>query len=335
MKAKTFRDTIRRFIESEAMLRADDKVVVALSGGADSVCLLLILKTLGYEVVAAHCNFHLRGSESMRDEEFVKNLCERMDVRLRQTDFDTTAYAQEKGVSIEVAARELRYNYFKQVIEEERCNALAVGHHKDDNAETFLLNCVRKTGIRGLGGIKPVSTNQQGCKVVRPLLCVCRQDITDYLEDCSEQWVTDSSNLKNDMSRNKMRLDVMPVLKEVNKGVVDNLCDTMQNVSEMTKIYEDWIEKEKKRCSRWTEDGTLVINRERLAQSASPISVLHELLSPLGFNETQVKNLLTAKGFHSNRQKGAYEMTLPGGQTVLLEVKWKEIRVGEMIKNSK
>lgn len=327
MKAKTFRDTIRRFIESEAMLGAGDKVVVALSGGADSVCLLLILKALDFEVVAAHCNFHLRGTESMRDEEFVKSLCERMGVKLRLTDFDTTAYAHEKGVSIEVAARELRYDYFKQIIDEEGGCAIAVGHHKDDNAETFLLNCVRKTGMRGLGGIKPVSRNQQGCKVVRPLLCVCRQDITDYLEDCGEKWVTDSSNLKNDVSRNKMRLDVMPVLKDINKGVVDNLCDTMQNVAEMTKIYEDWIEKEKKRCSRWTDDGTLVINRERLAQSASPISVLHELLSPLGFNETQVKNLLTAKGFHSNRQKGAYELLLPGGQTVMIEVKWKVITV--------
>ena len=309
------------------MLSAGDKLVVALSGGSDSVCLLLILKSLGYQLVAAHCNFHLRGEESMRDEEFVRSLCERMDIKLRQTDFDTYAYAREKAVSIELAARELRYNFFKQIIDEEACTAVAVGHHKDDNAETFLLNCVRKTGIRGLGGIKPVSTNQQGCKVVRPLLCVGRQDIQDYLQECGEQWVTDSSNEKDDVARNKVRLDVMPVLKDINKGVVDNLCDTMQNVAEMSRIYEDWIEKEKKRCSRWTDDHTLVINRERLAQSASPISVLHELLSPLGFNETQVKNLLNAKGYHSNRKKGAYELQLSNGQTVLVEVKWKELRI--------
>ena len=309
------------------MLSACDKLVVALSGGSDSVCLLLILKSLGYQLVAAHCNFHLRGEESMRDEEFVRSLCERMDIKLRQTDFDTYAYAREKAVSIELAARELRYNFFKQIIDEEGCTAVAVGHHKDDNAETFLLNCVRKTGIRGLGGIKPVSTNQQGCKVVRPLLCVGRQDILDYLQECGEQWVTDSSNEKDDVARNKVRLDVMPVLKDINKGVVDNLCDTMQNVAEMSRIYEDWIEKEKKRCSRWTDDHTLVINRERLAQSASPISVLHELLSPLGFNETQVKNLLNAKGYHSNRKKGAYELQLSNGQTVLVEVKWKELRI--------
>ena len=224
------------------MLSACDKLVVALSGGSDSVCLLLILKSLGYQLVAAHCNFHLRGEESMRDEEFVRSLCERMDIKLRQTDFDTYAYAREKAVSIELAARELRYNFFKQIIDEEACTAVAVGHHKDDNAETFLLNCVRKTGIRGLGGIKPVSTNQQGCKVVRPLLCVGRQDIQDYLQECGEQWVTDSSNEKDDVARNKVRLDVMPVLKDINKGVVDNLCDTMQNVAEMSRIYEDWIE---------------------------------------------------------------------------------------------
>lgn len=323
MNGRAFRDRIRKYIEQHEMLSVGYKVAVALSGGADSVCLLHVLKTMGMETVAVHCNFHLRGEESMRDERFVTVLCERMGVKLRRTDFDTAEYAREKAMSIELAARELRYEFFAQVMEEEGCKALAVGHHKDDNAETFLLNCVRKTGVKGLSGIKPVSTNQHGCKVVRPLLCVGRQDITDYLEEQGEEWVTDSTNMKDDVARNKIRLDVMPVLKDINRGVVDNLCDTMENAAELTKIYEDWVEREKQRCSTWEDEHTLCIFREKLAKCASPVSVMHELLSPMGFNDTQVRNLLTAKGYRANRPKGEYEMTLPNGRTVTIEVKWK------------
>ena len=323
MKGRTIRDRIRKFIDEHGMTVQGERVAVALSGGADSVCLLLMLKALGYDIVAVHCNFHLRGEESMRDEDFVAALCERMGVKLRRTDFDTLEYARDKGMSIELAARELRYGFFAKVMEEEGCGCLAVGHHKDDNAETFLLNCVRKTGIRGLSGIKPVSVNQYGCRVVRPLLCVDRQDITDYLNEQGEGWVTDSTNLKDDVARNKVRLDVMPVLKDINRGVVDNLCDTMENAAELTKIYEDWVEREKQRCSKWEDEHTLCIYREKVAGSASPVSVMHELLSPMGFNDTQVRNLLTAKGYRANRPKGEYEMTLPNGRTVRIEMKWK------------
>lgn len=323
MNGRAFRDRIRKYTELHGMMAAGEKIAVALSGGADSVCLLLILKALGYDVVAIHCNFHLRGEESKRDEDFVVSLCERIGVELKRTDFDTLEYAHNKGMSIELAARELRYEYFAKVMNEEGCNCLAVGHHKDDNAETFLLNCIRKTGVKGLGGIKPVSTNRYGCKVVRPLLCVDREDITDYLNEQGERWVTDSTNLKDDVARNKIRLDVMPVLKDINQGVVGNLCDTMENATELTKIYEDWVEKEKLRCSTWKDEHTLCIYRDRLATSVSPVSVMHELLSPMGFNDTQVRNLLTAKGYRANRPKGEYEMTLPNGKTVRIELKWK------------
>ena len=327
MNARQFKDTVRRYIERLGMLGEGDKVLVALSGGADSVCLLKVLHMFGYDVVAAHCNFHLRGEESMRDEGFVSDLCEKMGVRLRKTDFDTMEYARSRGVSIEVAARDQRYMFFRQVIDDEGCVAVAVGHHKDDNAETFLLNAVRKTGLRGLGGIKPVSINQYGCKVVRPLLCVSRRDITDFLEDQNEDWVTDSTNLHDEVSRNKVRLAVMPVLKDINRAAVDNLCATMSNLAEVTKIYEEWVKKEVERCSSWKDDCTLYIYRERLGRCVSPISVMHELLSPLGFNETQVRNLLTAKGYKSNRRKGEYELVLPNGRHVMLEVSWKLIRL--------
>ncbi len=328
MNGRMLRDRVRRFVESEGMLTRGDRVLVALSGGADSICLLLLLRDMGYAMVAAHCNFHLRGEESMRDERFVEDLCSRLEVKLRRVDFNTLEYAKERGMSIELAARELRYNFFRDVMGEEKCDALAVGHHKDDNAETFLLNCVRKTGVRGLSAIKAVSRNRQGCRVVRPLLCVSRQEIVELLRERGEQWVTDSTNLKDDVARNKVRLSVMPVLKDINRGVVDNLCETIANAQELMKIYEDWTQREKRRCAQWRDEGcTLHIDRERVAGSVSPISVMHELLSPLGFNDTQVRNLLTAKGYRSNREKGPYEMTLPNGRRVMVEVKWKEINI--------
>ena len=321
---------IQKFIAEENLLNNEDKILVALSGGADSVCLLLMLRKLGYECVAAHCNFHLRGAESMRDEDFVRSLCERMEVKLCVAEFDTATYAQQHRQSIELAARELRYQYFSEVMQTEGCTKLAVGHHKDDNAETFLLNAVRKTGVRGLCGIKPLSVNSHGNTVVRPLLCLTHQGIKDYLRERNETWVTDSTNLQEEAARNRIRLQVMPVLKTVNKVAVDNLCDTMQNMAEVLKIYDAEMQRCIKRCTRW-EDDTLYIYRDKLSACTSPISVLHEILSPLGFNETQIQNLLTTKGYRCNRPKGPQEIWLPGRQTtVQIKVSWKEIIITQL-----
>ena len=323
--------TVGRFIEQQGLLQKDEKVLVALSGGADSVFLLLALKMLGYPCLAAHCNFHLRGAESLRDERFVRELCTRNDVKLHVTHFDTEAYAKEKRQSIELAARNLRYGFFKELMQAEGCQALAVGHHKDDNVETFLLNAVRKTGVRGLCGIKPVNVNEQGSKVVRPLLCVEKKEIEDCLRSMGEAWVTDSTNLTEEASRNKIRLSVVPVLKSINMAAVDNLCDTMRNLNEVMRIYEAEMERCKNVCAKWERD-TLIINREKLATCVSPISVLHELLSPLGFNETQIQNLLTAKGYRANRPKGGREIKLPkDGGTVLVEVSWKQIKIEKVV----
>lgn len=319
--------TVGRFIEQQGLLQKDEKVLVALSGGADSVFLLLTLKRLGYPCVAAHCNFHLRGVESLRDEDFVRDLCGKEGVELHVTDFDTTAYAQERRQSIELAARNLRYEYFGKLMQAEGCKALAVGHHKDDNAETFLLNAVRKTGVRGLCGIKPLNVNEQGSTVVRPLLCISRKEIEDCLQAMGQTWVTDSTNLTEEASRNKIRLNVVPTLKSINVSAVDNLCDTMKNLNEVMRIYEAEMERCMKRCAKW-EGETLVIDRTKLAACVSPISVLHELLNPLGFNETQIQNLLTAKGYRANRPKGGKEIRLSRNWgRAMVEVSWKQIKI--------
>ena len=171
-------EKIRKYIDSNGLLKENDRLLVALSGGADSVCLLTVLLELGYDVVCVHCNFLLRGDESMRDEAFTRSLCERKGVRLIVKDFDTTAYAREHGISIEMAARDLRYCLFHELLQTEKLTKICVGHHSDDNIETMLINLLRGTGLKGLCGIQP-----KNGVVVRPLLSCSKAEILAYLKE--------------------------------------------------------------------------------------------------------------------------------------------------------
>lgn len=158
---------VKTFIEKHHLLNHDDRYIVALSGGADSVCLLLMLQELKYHIEAAHCNFHLRGNESDSDEKFVIELCKKQDIPLHLIHFDTKTYAELHQVSIEMAARELRYRYFEQLRTDIDAAGVCVAHHQDDSVETILMNLMRGTGIQGLCGIQPVRE-----RIIRPLLCL-------------------------------------------------------------------------------------------------------------------------------------------------------------------
>ena len=169
-------DSVQQFIARHGLMARTDRHIVALSGGADSVCLLLVLHELGYTVDAAHCNFHLRGDEADRDEQFCVSLCDCYGITLHRAHFDTHAYAAAHKVSIEMAARDLRYTYFEQLRRDIGAATICVAHHREDSVETVLLNLLRGTGIDGLTGIAPRHGH-----VVRPLLGVSRQDILGYL----------------------------------------------------------------------------------------------------------------------------------------------------------
>ncbi|MDE5740357.1 MAG: tRNA lysidine(34) synthetase TilS, partial [Bacteroidaceae bacterium] len=197
---KHIQEKVKRYIDANGLLKKGVRVVAGLSGGPDSVCLALMLQELGYEVVAAHANFHLRGEESMRDEAFAQTLAERRGWTWRKADFDTASIAQERKMSIEMAARELRYEWFARVKEETDAEAIAVGHHEEDNVETMLLNAVRGTGIRGLCGMQP-----RNGEIVRPLLCLTRKEILMYLKDRGQSYVTDHTNAEDVYARNKVR----------------------------------------------------------------------------------------------------------------------------------
>ena len=213
-------------------------MLVAISGGADSVSLLDVLVRAGYECIAAHCNFQLRGAESDRDEAFVRDLCAHMRVTLEVNRFDTLLYARTHKVSIEMAARELRYTWFEEVAQQHRCQAVCVAHHQNDQAETILLNLRRGAGLRGLAGMRPVSTNPmvpQGVPIVRPLLCTTRDYIEHYLRDKRQlTWVNDSTNTDTTITRNAIRQQ----LQSYTKAEIEHMSKT----AEVVQGYVDWIE---------------------------------------------------------------------------------------------
>lgn len=287
-----FRQKIQKTIADRRMMVPGDKVLVAVSGGADSVALLRVLLQCGYPCVAAHCNFHLRGAESDRDEQFVRQLCRHLGVELQTVDFATESYARTHGVSLEMAARTLRYDWFEQQRTATGAAVIAVAHHRDDSVETFLLNLVRGTGINGLKGMRAVNGH-----VIRPLLEVSRADILDYLDRLGQDYVTDSTNLQDDVTRNKLRLDVLPLLRTINPSVSEAIAATAQRLAGVEAVYRAAI---REACSRVTdEQGNLHIGR--LLAETAPEAVLFELLHDKGFNATQLHDIFRSLSGESGR----------------------------------
>ncbi|MCE5206451.1 MAG: tRNA lysidine(34) synthetase TilS [Porphyromonadaceae bacterium] len=274
-------DTIRSFIEKESLFSTESPVIVGVSGGMDSMALLDILTLLGYRCMAAHCNFHLRGEESDRDEAFVKRWCKSVDVPFVSIDFDTRSYASDKKISIEMAARELRYNWFEMLRVQYRAEAIAVAHHRDDSVETVLLNLIRGTGIKGLTGISP-----KNGRVVRPLLCLSREEISQYLVAHGIPYVTDSTNNDDLFLRNKLRLHIIPELKKLNPSVKDAIYRTALQVSEAEKVYNASVKESIENIFHQDK-----IDIQSLRKTPSPLSVLFELLTPLGFGPSSIRDI--------------------------------------------
>lgn len=275
---------IAQYIEQEGLFTPQDKVLVALSGGADSVALLRLLLHMNYSCEAAHCNFHLRGDESDRDEDFVRRLCLRLNVPLHVRHFRTAEEAAHRHISIEMAARELRYAWFEELRQAQNAAVIAVAHHQDDSVETLLLNLIRGTGINGLLGIRPKNGH-----IVRPLLCLDRKEITDYLQELSQPYVTDSTNLQDEYTRNKIRLNLLPLMQEINPSVKESLLRTAGHLNDAALLYKKAIETGKQNVL--TPQGILI---EALLNEPAPQTLLYEILSPLGFNSAQVKDIFAS-----------------------------------------
>lgn len=292
---------VSEYIRKRGLLKSEGHYLVALSGGADSVCLLLLLKQLGYSVEAIHCNFHLRGEESDRDESFCRQLCDEQQIKLHLVHFDTQAYAQLHKVSIEMAARQLRYRHFAQLCHDAEFQGICVAHHQDDVVETVLMNLIRGTGIKGLSGIKPLQSmsfqlNGQDdstfqLPIIRPMLCVSRDEITDFLDQMGQAYVIDSTNLIPDVQRNKIRLQVLPLLREINPSVSRNIVETAENMAFADEYLDERVEQD---LFGMYDEITLMAVPNTLSIPVSRVNseyLLYRMLNPYGFTSAQIKQI--------------------------------------------
>ena len=266
------------------------RVLVAISGGIDSVVLAHLLYSHGAEVILAHCNFSLRGEESDGDEAFVRNFAKTLGIPLEVKRFDTKEYAKAHQLNTQLAARELRYEWFYQLLETHHCEALATAHHANDNLETFLINLSRGSGLEGLLGIP-----QQTDKIVRPLLQWSRQQIYDYAEAHQLQWREDSSNASNKYVRNVIRHEIIPQMAAIHPNYLENFNQTQEYLHQSARFIDFYIEEWRKSCfnPKGEVSVPIAIDTQKLQTAPEIDLVLHKLFYPYGFgNIKDLKNLL-------------------------------------------
>lgn len=309
-----FENKVSDYIREHNLLSIDSgPVIVALSGGADSVSLLLVLNNLGYNCIAAHCNFHLRGDESNRDQTFAEGLCQKYGIKLELIHFDVEKRIKETNESIEMACRSLRYDWFETLKKKYDAQALATGHHIGDNIETMLLNIIRGTGIAGAAGITP-----KNAKRVSPLLCVSKQEILEYLKDCGESFVTDSTNLESEFKRNIIRNEILPQIYSYFSDSGITLAKTVSNLREDNDLLQEYITILK--GTIMPENTLDFIALEN--QTSHPKAILYHILAPYGFNREQTDNIYnarcqTGKMFYA----GPYSASTDRGKLIIEQIK--------------
>ena len=280
----------KKHITKEFPFLKDTKLLIAISGGLDSVVLFHLLHKLNYDVSLAHCNFKLRGKESDLDEEFIKNLNQISANQIFTIIFDTEKYAKEHKLSTQIAARELRYNWFQKLITEHKFEYVLTAHHADDNLETFLIHLTRGSGLDGFTGIPKVNGN-----IVRPLLAFSRKEILNYAKDNDIEWREDASNASNKYIRNKIRHQVLPVLKEINPSIFDSFATTIENLQESKQIIEDRIENIASEVLE-KEANFIKIDIEKIKELSNSKAYLYQLLKSYHFTEwNDVYALLNAQ----------------------------------------
>ncbi len=282
MTKSPFTEKVAR--EAKRLIDRDATVIVGLSGGADSVALLDLLVSLDYRCVATHCNFHLRGDESDRDENVARSHAARLGVEFIKTDFDVPARQKSTGESVEMACRSLRYEWWEGLRQQLGNAVIAVAHHRDDNIETFFLNLMRGSGIAGLKGMLPRTGD-----IVRPMLGCTRQEIEEYCAERNLHYIVDSTNLENDYRRNRLRNIIIPEIERQFPGAVDGIARSIGCLGGNYEFYHDCIKSagDKYISPDGSVDVAAIIDREQ-----HPRMVLFEIVSPLGLNMTHVDNIL-------------------------------------------
>ena len=295
--------TYKQFVERQGLWEAGDRVLLAVSGGPDSVAMMELTACLGIEFGVSHVNFGLRGEESDGDEAFVRQLAKKYDVPIYVTRADTMRYVSMKGISVEMAAREIRYAEFERIMDRHGYNVVAVAHHQDDAIETFFLNLLRGSGIRGLTGMRV-----RNGRVVRPMLCFSHAEIENFLEENHFTFRTDSSNLENEYSRNKVRNIVLPAIDSVSDTARPSITESIGYLGMAKRIYDDAIDKAIASVVR-EENSTIIADIPGILGFVEPECLLYEILSRYDFGKMQChevfKKLTSGSGkvFYSNTHR--------------------------------
>ncbi len=283
------------FIDQNGLFERDGTLLAAVSGGMDSVLMVHLLASSGYKFAVAHCNFQLRGPEADADQAFCKQLALQCNVPFHTINFDTQNHATANKISIQMAARDLRYQWFEHIRQQHNYTAIALAHHQNDTIETILLNLVRGTGIAGLHGILP-----KNGRLVRPMLFLSRQEIEKLVADNNYPYVEDSSNASVKYARNMLRHEVVPALKKLNPGLEKTFEHNLQHFRDLETLLELRIAELKKQLFTYRDADVLVsidavkaLNPQRL--------LLYKLLQDFGFNETTVDDLISTLNKHSGR----------------------------------
>lgn len=283
-------------IENQKLIVAGQRVLLAVSGGVDSMVLLHLFESSGFEYGVAHCNFHLRGEESDGDEDFVREQVEQHGIQSFFKDFETEEFARMRGISIEMAARELRYDYFEQIRQEHGFDLIATAHHQDDLIETFFLNLSRKTGIHGLTGIKEKTGH-----LIRPLLFADREEIEKYAKEHFIEFREDSSNSEVVFQRNFLRHNILPFFSEMNPSFKKNILASISNLKDAESVYDYFIHGELNKLVL-REKNEVRIDIQQLRTTPFPMLLLLEALTEYHFNSTVVEEIYRSLDAESGRQ---------------------------------
>lgn len=281
-------DAFKNFISAHQLIGHNQKVLVTVSGGIDSMVMAHLFLKSGIAFEIAHCNFNLRNSESEGDELFVKDFCITNNIKWHSKRFDTLAYAENNKISTQMAARELRYAWFNELCAAHHIDLIATAHHQNDVGETMLINMVKGTGIAGIHGILPKQNN-----IIRPLLFSSKNEITAFAKTNNISYREDSSNLKDTYWRNKIRHHVLPVFEELNQNSVNSLYELSKKIQETEFLLHEKLGEIKEKYAQ-TINGALYIDKTIL-QHRSAKTILHFMIAEFGFNETNIEQIAAGK----------------------------------------
>ena len=276
----------KKFIFLNNLIKPGDNILLAVSGGIDSMVMTHLFHSHGYNIGIAHCNFSLRARESDKDEEMVRQYASEHNIPFYSTRFETKAYAKKHGLSIQMAARDLRYKWFEEIRKKNGYESIAVAHNLNDNIETLIINLTRGTGLSGMAGMKPASN-----RIIRPLLFATRQDIITYRNQHKIVFREDKSNADTKYIRNKIRHLIIPVLKEINPSIEITLNETAERFSGINEIVSDYISQFRESISEQKEQF-ITFNISLLRTHLHNKAVLFELFKPFGITNAQLKDLI-------------------------------------------